>query len=365
MGPGETHVENLDVLGWDAFFAAGLAAAGSACGEPARVCAAHRDALELWTADGGPDRSLRACLPGHWRLEGRDPAALPAVGDWVTFERPPGGDLARVTGVLPRRSAFVRRAAGSREAAQVVAANVDTVFLVSGLDGDLNVRRLHRYLAQLHDSGARPVLLLNKADTPDDAELGVIALGELAARWPVHAVSALHGTGLDAVREHLAPGRTVALVGSSGVGKSTLANRLMGDERQATGAVRATDARGRHATTRRELMRLPGGALLLDTPGMRSLGLWDAEAGVDAVFDEVGALARTCRFRDCRHAGEPGCAVAAALADGSLDPDRVREWDALRREAAFEARKHDPRLAAVERQRWKRRTKSMRRFQED
>ncbi len=348
-------MESLYVLGWDAFFAAGH---DPAMGAPARVCTAHRDLFDLQTAEG----QARACLPGHWRVQTRDPTDLPAVGDWVTFTRPPGGDLARITGVLPRRSVFVRRAAGERHEAQVVAANVDTVFLVSGLDGDLNVRRLHRYLAQLHDSGAQPVLVLNKADSPVDAEGGLLALGDLAARWPVRAMSALHGMGVEALAPWLMPGRTIALVGSSGVGKSTLANRLLGEARQETGGVREHDARGKHTTTRRELFALPGGALLLDTPGMRSLGLWDAEQGVDAVFDDVGALARQCRFRDCRHDGEPGCAIAAALAEGTLDEARVEEWDHLRREAAFEARKQDPALMAAERRKWKARSKSVRRM---
>lgn len=367
-------------LGWDAFFDAARAALPAPLDTHplARVCGAHREAWDLFTLDG-PETPRRACLPGHWRLTSvgsRGAESRPAVGDWVTYERPPGGDLLRITGLLPRRSVFVRRAAGEGDEAQVVAANVDTVFLVSGLDGDLNVRRLHRYLAQLHDSGASPVLLLNKADEPGQALAGHRALGELADRWPVHAVSALHGAGLDALQPYLVPGTTIALVGSSGVGKSTLANRLLGEDRLQTGAVREDDRRGplapvvtarrgvgRHTTTRRELHVLPRGALLLDTPGMRSLGLWDAEAGVDALFDEVAALAQTCRFRDCRHQGEPGCAVAAAVADGSCERGRVAEWEALRREAAWEARKADSALAAAHRKLWKQRTKAMRRME--
>ncbi|MEZ4470322.1 MAG: ribosome small subunit-dependent GTPase A [bacterium] len=334
------------MLGFDGFFAAD--AAHSPAGEPARVCAVHRDACDLWTsADQAP---LRATLPGRWRVHQPDPVELPAVGDWVLYDP----DDARILRVLRRRSLFLRRAAGDGPVAQVVAANVDTIFLVCGLDGDLNIRRLRRYLAQLHDSGAAPVLVLNKADRPEQGEAGRRAVGALGGRWPVCTLSALHAEGLDALTPWLRPGETVALVGSSGVGKSTLANRLLGEDRQLTGAVRADDARGRHTTTRRELVRLSGGALLLDTPGMRSLGLWDAVEGVDAVFDDVGAAARTCRFRDCRHQGEPGCAVAAGLEAGDLDAERVAEWDKLRREAAFEERKRDPKAMAAERARWKR-----------
>ncbi|MCK6573135.1 ribosome small subunit-dependent GTPase A [Myxococcota bacterium] len=363
----------LAPLGFDAFFEAGrvacVAADADVSAEPAerpdlttaRVCAAHRDAFDLMTAPDAP--VVPARLPGAWRLD-HGPEALPTVGDWVLCERPPQGELAVVRHVLPRRSLFVRRAAGGREAPQSVAANVDTVFLVSGLDGDLNPRRLHRYLAQLHDSGARAVLVLNKADDLATAGSGVEALGALAERWPVHPVSALHDTGLDALAPYLEPGRTLALVGSSGVGKSTLANRLLGHDRQATGGVRAHDARGRHTTSRRELFRLPGGALLLDTPGMRSLGLWDAEAGVAAVFDDVDALAGGCRFADCRHEGEPGCALAAAVEDGTLAPERLAEWAALRREAAFEARKNDRLLMEAHRRLWKSRSKAARKMRD-
>ncbi|MCB9546358.1 MAG: ribosome small subunit-dependent GTPase A [Myxococcales bacterium] len=337
---------DLDVLGWDALFAAD--AATSPAGEPARVCAVHRDACDLWT--GADEAPVRATLPGRWRVHQADPLALPAVGDWVLYD--PGD--ARVVRVLQRRSVFVRRSAGEGLDAQVVAANVDTVFLVCGLDGDLNVRRLRRYLAQLHDSGAAPVLLLNKADDPATAEAGRRALGALGGRYPVVTLSALHGDGVEGLAPWLRPGETVALVGSSGVGKSTLANRLLGEARQATAANRADDARGRHTTTKRELFRLPGGALLLDTPGMRSLGLWDAVEGVDAVFDDVGVAARGCRFRDCRHQGEPGCAVQAGLAEGDLEAERVAEWERLRREAAYEERKRDKGAQAAERAKWKR-----------
>lgn len=353
--------ENLGPLGWDAFFEAGRAAAHAPELSVARVCVAHRDAFELLT--GGDAPPLRACLPGGWRQD-HGPEDLPTVGDWVLWERPPSSELVRIRHVLPRRSLFVRRAAGNRESAQVVAANVDTVFLVSGLDGDLNVRRLHRYLAQLYDSSARPVLVLNKADDTLTAEIGRATVNSLSGRWPVHAVSALHGQGLAALAPYLGPGQTVALVGSSGVGKSTLVNRLCGEDRQETGGIREHDARGKHTTTRRELVPLPGGALLLDSPGMRSLGLWDAEAGVTAVFDDVASLAARCRFTDCRHEGEPGCAIAAAIAAGEVPPERLAEWDALRREAAFEARKSDPAVMAEHRKLWKQRSKAIRRLED-
>jgi ribosome biogenesis GTPase len=348
-------------LGWFDFFEAGRAASPEPAWPVARVCAAHRDAFEL-LAPGEP-AALWATLPGAWRLS-HAPEALPTVGDWVQWTRPEGAEDARITHVLPRRSCFVRRANGARASPQLLAANVDTVLLVSGVDHDLNPNRLMRYLAQLHDSGARPVLVLNKADSPEAAAQGLDTLGPLAERWPVHALSALNAQGLTQLEPYLGPGQTVALVGSSGVGKSTLANRLLGVDRQETGAVRAHDQRGRHTTTRRELLHLPGGALLLDSPGLRSLGLWDAEAGVDAVFDAVVERARDCRFRDCRHRGEPGCAVEAAIEDGSLPAHERDAWEAMRREAAFEARKADPALMANERRLWKQRSKALRRMSE-
>lgn len=353
---GPLDLEALAPLGFDAFFA--QAAACRPDHPVARVVCAHRDAYDLSVSLDTP--SFRAVLPGAWRRRETPPSALPGVGDFVHYSPAEGDGPARIEHVLPRRSLFQRRAAGGAEHAQVVAANVDTVLLVSGLDGDLNVRRLHRYLAQLHESGAAPVLVLNKADDDLAAEIGRAQLHALGGRWPVVAVSALHGRGLAALDPYLAAGRTLALVGSSGVGKSTLANRLAGRERQETGAVRDRDARGQHTTTRRELFALPGGALLLDTPGMRSLGLWDAETGVDALFDDVTALAAECRFTDCQHDREPGCAVRAAIENGDVSPERAAEWAALRREAAFEARKADPALAAAHRRLWKSRTKAIR-----
>jgi ribosome biogenesis GTPase len=236
---------------------------------------------------------------------------------------------------------------------QVVAANVDTVLLVLALNRDFNVRRLERYVAAGWESGAQPVVVLTKADVCDDLAAREAEAAAVAPGVPVHVVSSWEGTGLDVLGAYLGPGRTVALLGSSGAGKSTLLNRLAGAEVMATGAVRDADDRGRHTTTRRELVRLPGGALLIDTPGMRELGLWDAAEGVSQTFGDLEALAVRCRFRDCAHDSETGCAVQAALTEGSLAPERLASYRKLQRELAFQARRTDMQARLAEQARWK------------
>jgi ribosome biogenesis GTPase len=248
-----------------------------------------------------------------------------------------------VQAVVPRRSAFVRRAAGEQTVEQVVAANVDTVLLVSGLDHDFNPRRVERYVLLAWESGARPVVVLNKADLRDDVDACRRAIEQIAPGVAVHAVSARDPPSLAALAPYLLPGRTVALLGSSGVGKSTLLNRLMGTEVQPTRAVREHDQRGRHTTSDRHLFVLPGGALAIDTPGMRELQLWDSGAGLAATFEDVDALAPRCRFRDCTHEAEPGCAVRAAVAEGRLAEDRLASFHKLRAELRHLERKQDER----------------------
>ena len=334
----------LEPLGWGPFFADAFRPYDDQDVLPARVAVQHRGAYVLLAETG----ELRAEAAG--RLA-RDGASVPAVGDWVAV-RPSGPAFGRIEAVLPRRTAFSRKAATgptNRTEEHVLAANVDVVFLVSSFGRDLNVRRLERYLATAWESGAEPVIVVTKADLVDDAE-AAIALAEVEAiafGVPLHAVSNVSGEGLDGLAGYLRPGCTVALLGSSGAGKSTLVNRLAGRERQATQALR-DDGRGRHTTTHRELVPLPSGALVLDTPGLRELQLWDAGDGVERTFEDVTALAADCRFADCSHRTEPGCAVQAALDAGTLDAERWASYEKLRRELhALEVRK-DARLASEE-----------------
>ena len=344
---------NLAGLGWDPGWAAAFLPFDAAGWHPARVVAAHRDAWVLSTPEG--DRS--AIISGRLRHEALGPGDLPAVGDWVAAAGLRSDGTVVIQAVLPRRTAF-RRSTGddgpTLAGEQVLAANVDVAFVVTGLDGDFNLRRLERYLAVAWSGGATPVILLNKADLASDLEGQRLAAEAVAPGVEVRPMSALHGDGVaELAADHLAPGRTAVVLGSSGVGKSTLVNALLGTERMRTGAVREDDARGRHTTTHRELLRMPGGALLIDTPGIRSLGVAGAADGIDSAFADIAALAAGCRFGDCRHETEPGCAVRAALADGTLARDRFESHRKLEREAAYVARSSDPLLRAEERRKWR------------
>jgi ribosome biogenesis GTPase len=309
--------------GWDERWALAFEPYALAGLEAARVVAQHRGSWLIVGRAGelpaAPSGRLR-----HTALEGD----LPAVGDWVAYSPSPHGGDGRIEAVLPRRSLFRRRAAGSQIGAQLIAANVDTLFVATSLNGDLNPRRLERYVAMGHDAGVEPVFLLTTRDLVDDgdavaarlaAELGVIAI----------ALSSVTGDGVAALEPWFKPGRTLAVVGSSGVGKSTLLNRLAGQLLMTTREIREDDARGRHTTTHRELFKLPGGPLMVDTPGMRELGLWDADEGVEAAFADIAEFAERCRFADCRHDREPGCAVREAIAEGRIDERRLRSYRKL------------------------------------
>jgi len=315
------------------------------------VAVEHRSEYVIYTEHG----ELRAELAGRLRHGDEHPA----VGDWVAVALRPSEGRATIHAVLPRRSAFTRKVAWAETKPQVVAANVDVVFVVCGLDANYNVRRIERYLTLAWESGAQPVVLLTKADLCDDVDPRVYEVESIAFGVPVHAVSAPHGDGLETVRSYVPAGRTAALLGSSGVGKSTLVNALVGEELLATQGLR-DDGRGRHTTSHRQLVPLPEGGLVLDTPGMRELQLWDADEGMQAAFADVDALAAQCRFADCAHREEPGCAVRAALAGGTLDVERFESWGKLQRELERLARKQDARARSESRKERARFARSMR-----
>ena len=320
---------------------------------PARVTVQRRGAYTLITPQG----EMTSHLSGRFAHEAKE-GEYPVTGDWVAVSVPPDKAGATIHAVLPRRNAFTRKAAGpGRPVAQVAAANIEVAFLVTSLNADRNARRIERYLATALESGAAPVVVLTKADLCADRAPALAEIEPLTRGVPVHVVSAVSGEGIEGLRACFAPGQTAVLLGSSGVGKSSLVNALAGTERMATGGIREDDARGRHTTTHRELVLLPDGRLVLDTPGMRELGLWDAEAGVAEAFDDIEALAKTCRFTDCRHEAEPGCAVRAALEDGRLDGDRWRNWIKLQRELAHLSRREDPVARAATRKVWIQRQK--------
>lgn len=309
---------------------------------PGRIVVQQRGGYRLITEAG--ELAARSTGP---LMKAASDLERPTAGDWVAVEARPGETTALVHHLLPRTTAFVRKASGPRAGAQVVAANVDVALLVASMNANLNPRRLERYLATTHESGARPVIVLTKADLAEFLDEDVAEIEAMASGAPVLATSAKTGLGLDALRAHLPPGKTAVLLGSSGAGKSTLLNVLAGEDRMDTGAIREADDRGRHTTTHRELVLLPSGALILDTPGMRELGLWDADEGVAATFADIEVLASQCRFRDCGHGEEPGCAVRAALDDGTLDPGRLYNFEKLQAELAHDRRRQDP-VAALE-----------------
>jgi ribosome biogenesis GTPase / thiamine phosphate phosphatase len=353
----EGHGPSLETLGWTAALAEAQLKHDISGRVPARVVAEDRGSYQVL----GPAGEQRASVTGRFRFETTDPADYPAVGDWVAVE---GGKTGGNSGdtiihaVLPRHSALIRQAAGRRTEAQVVGANLDVVFVVASLNGDLNLRRLERYVAVAWESGAEPVVLLSKADLTDDVEATLAGVSAVAAGASVLIVSSFDGRGVDAVRARIGPGRTAAFVGSSGVGKSTLLNKLAGEERASVSEIREGDARGRHTTTRRQIHLLPEGGLVLDTPGMRELALWEGD-GLEQSFAEIDELAAACRFADCAHGAEPGCAVGAAIKAGTLDAERLESWRKLQREARHHERQVSVLARNEERRKWKAISKSV------
>jgi ribosome biogenesis GTPase len=321
------------------------AAAGCVLG---RVAVAIRDEYRVYAESG----EYLAEPSGALLYGAMSKAELPAVGDWVAL-RVAGPDQGIVLAVLPRKTKFSRRAAGTREDEQVIAANVDTALIMCGLDGDFSLRRMERYLTLVQESGADPVLVLSKADLCRDLEEKLAQAQSVARGKPVIPISSMSEDGMAQLDPYLEPGKTIVLLGSSGVGKTTLLNRLLGEERLRTAPVRESDSRGRHTTTHRELMVLPRGVILIDTPGMRELQLWANRDSLDQTFDEIAEFAAGCRFRDCSHAIEDGCAVREALTAGDLDPARWESYRKLQGEIRHHEVMTDKNAALAQKQQWK------------
>ena len=342
---------NLAALGWDSFFEGHFRAFRDRGLSPSRVVCEHKHAYLVRNSLG----ESQAGISGKMRYAGSSRSDLPSVGDWVAIDASGGGNTAVIQAVLPRKSKFSRNVAGGRTEEQVVVANIDSVFLVSGLDGgrSFNLRRIERYLTLAWSSGAAPVVILNKADVCTDVPAHIEAVKSMASAVPVHAVSALERLGLDALQAYLGEGQTVVFLGSSGAGKSTLINSLLGAERLRVGEVREDDHRGRHVTTCRELVLLPDGGMVIDTPGMRELQMWGDEEALDSAFDDIEELAGRCRFRDCRHESEPGCSVRQALEEDALDAGRWQSYLKLKKELRHLAARQERSPQALEREKWK------------
>jgi ribosome biogenesis GTPase / thiamine phosphate phosphatase len=343
-------------LGWNSFFEGYFSDLGRAALVPARVVEELKGFHRVRSGNG----EYLAQIAGRVRYQAEDREDLPAVGDWVALALSPEEGRARIDCILPRRTKLSRKVAGRVQGEQIVATNLDVVFVVSSLNLEFNLRRIERYLTVAWDSGAQPVVLLNKVDLCSDADARAADVARVSLGVPVHLLSAREGAGLEALGKYFTQGETAALIGSSGVGKSSIINALARGQSLRVQPVREGDDRGRHTTTSRQMILLPGGGVVIDTPGMRELQLWDSDQGIAQAFEDIEILARRCRFRDCSHRGEPGCEVEAAILSGLLDRERLENQRKLEAELRFHQRKQDPRLARELKDEWKRVHKAMR-----
>lgn len=349
---------NLTELGWDSAWDELLLADSDVEYGVGRVSAEHKHLYRVFTEQG----ETLAQVSGKYRHDARSRSDFPVVGDWVVITSGSDQDRAIIWGILPRRNKFSRQAAGENEEEQALVANIDAVFIVSSLNRDFNLRRMERYLVLTWESGVNPVIVLNKADLCEDVYSKITEISSIAPGVPVHAISCETGQGLDQLTPYLGTGKTVALLGSSGVGKSTLLNCLLGESIKRTGAVRSQDSRGRHTTTHRQMHLLPRGGLVIDTPGLRELRLWGSDEGISSTFEDIEEYSVRCRFDDCRHQGEPGCAVMEALESGVLDWARYQSYLKLQKEMAYISRKENLFEALEEKEKWKQIHKEIKRI---
>ena len=348
----------LELLGWDQSWCESFRETAAADMHAGRVATANREQYSLYTAFGEVRAEVSGTLLFH-----ADEGGLPAVGDWVAFRQHAPGDLAIIHHVLSRRTKFSRRAAGRAANEQVIAANVDVVFVVVGLDRDYNPRRMERYVSAVSRSNAQSVIVLNKVDLCEDYQVRIAELLTVVPATPVICISALHCEGTASLQDLLRPARTAALVGSSGVGKSTIVNALLGGLVQRTRETRQSDGRGRHMTTQRELFIIPGGGLVLDTPGMRELQIWEGEVSSESTFEDIQEHARSCAFRDCQHHVEPGCAVREAVKSGEINPERWNSYLKLQKELRHRALEENIHARLEEKARWKKLCKGIKEMQ--
>ncbi|MGD8190813.1 ribosome small subunit-dependent GTPase A [Brevibacillus ginsengisoli] len=347
---------NLEQLGWNEHFQQHFEALKTNEWVAARVALEHKHMYRLYSQHG----ELLAEVSGKLRFGATLREDYPAVGDWVACSARPEEGKATIHAILPRISKFSRKVAGSTTEEQIVATNVNTVFLVNALNNDFNPRRIERYLIMAWESGANPVVILSKADLCEDVEEKLKEVESVAFGVPIHVISTYQQAGMESLHQYIGNGQTVALLGSSGVGKSTLLNYLYGETKQEVQEVREKDDRGKHTTTHRELVLLPDKGIVIDTPGMRELQLWEADEGLGEAFEDVETIAANCYFSDCHHRDEPGCAIQQALQDGTLDSKRYQSYQKLQRELAFLARKEDQRLQSQEKDKWKKLSQTQR-----